>query len=1025
MSSNVRLSTWSSRGRWVVFVAALLFGTSAAGQSEPPPAAGGTDKDITESDPQAAAAREAEWLTNARQLTFEGRRAGEGYFSPDGREMVFQSEREPDNPFYQIYLMDLETGDVTRVSPGHGKTTCAWLHPQGTKLLFASTHEDPQARAKQQEELTLRAERKERRYAWDYDEHYELYAYDRASRAVMNLTKTRGYDAEGSYSPDGTLIAFTSNRRGYAEPLPEPQQQAFARDPAFLNDIYVMQADGSQVRRLTTEDGYDGGPFFAPDGRRLCWRRFAPDGVRAEIMTMNSDGSDPRQLTRLGAMSWAPFYHPSNQYLIFTTNRHGFGNFELYLVDVAGKATPVRVTHTAGFDGLPAFTPDGKRLAWTSNRTAAKQSQLFIADWNHRRALEALGLAAAADEEQTAPARQAAAEAARQTAADFAPQDVRRHVDYLCRPELEGRLTGTTGERLATAYVAACLDQLGLQPAGDRGSWFQAFEFTSGVALGDKNTLAWDQKPYTVKEDWLPLSFSQPGRVAAAPVVCAGYGIVAPQDNGQDAYDSYVHLSVAGKWVLVFRYLPDGIPSERRQHLARYASLRYKAMLARDKGARGLILVSGPNAQVKQQLVPLDFDGTLAGAGVPVLCVTDRVAEQWFVAARKPLKEWQDKLDSGAPQMGFDLPGVQLQATIDIQQVKRSGRNVLGRLAAGTQASAEVVVVGAHVDHIGKGPTSSSLARADEKAGIHFGADDNASGVAAVLEIAQYLADQQARGRLPLRRDMLFAAWSGEELGLIGSSHFVKTVVGHQGAAVPPPAAVAGTAGHGAAAKETPLHPAIAAYLNLDMVGRLDQRLLLHGVGSSSVWRSEIEQRNAPVGLPVVLQDDSYLPSDSNAFVLRGVPILSAFTGTHSEYHTPRDVPDTLNYDGAARIARLMGLIARSVATREAAPDFIPQTRPKAGPQRAGLRAFLGTIPDYAESGVKGVKLSGVVAGGPAAKAGLQGGDVIVELAGKRIDNIYDYTYAIEALKIGQPVKIVVQRNDQRLTLEVTPGSRE
>jgi C-terminal processing protease CtpA/Prc len=209
------------------------------------------------------------------------------------------------------------------------------------------------------------------------------------------------------------------------------------------------------------------------------------------------------------------------------------------------------------------------------------------------------------------------------------------------------------------------------------------------------------------------------------------------------------------------------------------------------------------------------------------------------------------------------------------------------------------------------------------------------------------------------------------------------------------------------------------------MVGRLDKKLILQGVGSSAIWRGEIERRNVPVGLPIALQDDSYLPTDANAFYLRGVPILSAFTGSHSEYHTPRDKPETLNYEGAAKVSRLMGLIIRSLAARDAPPDYVVQTPPKSGTARAGLRAYLGTIPDYAEGDVKGVKLSGVAATGPAAKAGVKGGDVIVELAGKKIDNIYDYTYAIEALKIGQPVKMVVQRGTERVELTVTPGSRD
>jgi hypothetical protein len=356
--------------------------------------------------------------------------------------------------------------------------------------------------------------------------------------------------------------------------------------------------------------------------------------------------------------------------------------------------------------------------------------------------------------------------------------------------------------------------------------------------------------------------------------------------------------------------------------------------------------------------------------------------------------------------------------------MRRTGRNVLGRLAAGDQPSPQAIIVGAHVDHLGKGLSSSSLARDGEQGGIHFGADDNASGVAAMLEIAQYLADQKTRGALPLRRDILLAGWSGEELGLLGSSQFVKTYP-HRTSQAAPAAEVAKPQAHGASPNGESLYPAIAACLNMDMVGRLDKRLILQGIGSSGLWRGEIERRNAALGLPVVLQDDSYLPTDANVFFLRGVPILSAFTGSHSEYHTPRDTPDTLNYDGAAKIARLMGLMARALATRETPPDFVPQAGPKPGERRAGLRAYLGTIPDYAESDVKGVKLSGAAANGPAAKAGVKGGDVIVELAGKKIENIYDYTYAIEALKIGQPVKLVVQRGAERLTLEVTPGSRE
>lgn len=989
-----------------------LFVTAIAARSVAQPA------NDTDNGAVSAFQQESTFLANIRQLTFEGRRAGEGYFSRDGSKLVFQSERKDGNPFFQIYWMDLETGDTERVSPGIGKTTCAWIHPNGRKVLFASTHEDPRAEAKQQDELKMREAGEERRYSWDYDEYYDIYEFTPGGGEYKNLTQTVGYDAEGSWSPDGSLIAFASNRQAYRRNLLAEEREHFERDPAFMMDIYIMNADGSNVRQLTDAPGYDGGPFFSPDGNRICWRRFSEDGATAEIMTMNVDGSDQGQLTSLGAMSWAPFYHPSGEYLVFTTNRHGFANFELYLVDRQGAREPLRVTYTNGFDGLPSFSPDGRQLAWTSNRTANRQSQIFLANWDHLAALDHLkGKASPADPELAADAADAATtatESARQTTAEFSPQDILRHVDYLCRPELQGRLTGTKGEKLATAYVAAYMHHVGLAPAGDDGTFFQEFEFTAGVALGDNNLLRVNREEFNVDAGWRPVSFSATGDVEPAPLVFAGYGIVAPSTANEDEYDSYIHLDVKDKWVLVFRYLPEDITPRRRQHLSRHASLRYKAMVARDKGAKGLIVVTGPSAKVNEQLIPLQFDGSLSGTSLPVISVTDEFAAQWLKNTGKNLKNIQDELDSGALKMGFEVEGLELSSRIDIEKISQSGRNVLGRLQIAEKPAEQAVLVGAHIDHLGKGAGSSSLARNDEKDQIHFGADDNASGVAAMLEIAEYLVRQNEAGSLSAERDIIFAAWSGEELGLIGSSHFANRFAekkSHHGQ----PDAVTNNA----------LYPKIAACLNLDMVGRLDEKLILQGVGSSDVWRSEIERRNAPIGLALTIQDDSYLPTDASTFFTKGVPILSAFTGTHDEYHTPRDTPEKLNYEGAAQVARLMALITRSLAMREEPPEFIPQLAHENLGQRANLRAYLGTVPDYAGDEVQGLRLSGVAANGPAASAGLTGGDVIVELAGRKIENIYDYTYAIEALKIGEPVNVSVLRDEKRIELEITPGSRD
>ena len=339
------------------------------------------------------------FLERPRQLTYEGARAGEGYFSPDGTKLVFQSEREAGNPFYQIYELDLETGDARRISPGHGKTTCAYYRADGGDILYASTHHDPQSAALQKAELDFRASGQERRYSWDYDPEMELYAL-KPDGSTERLTLVAGYDAEGSYSPDGKWIVFASNREIYAREPTAKEREILEQNPAFFAEIYLMPAAGGMARRLTEADGYDGGPFFTPDGKRIIWRRFDGEGLIADLWTMNLDGGDARRITDFESMSWAPYPHPSGDYFIFTTNKHGFENFELFIVDTRGLRQPVRVTFTEGFDGLPVFSPDGRRLAWTSGRGSGDGAQLWMARWDHAAASEALKQAPLREEEK-------------------------------------------------------------------------------------------------------------------------------------------------------------------------------------------------------------------------------------------------------------------------------------------------------------------------------------------------------------------------------------------------------------------------------------------------------------------------------------------------------------------------------------------------------------------------------------------------------------------------------------------------
>src|SRR6266404_3881930 len=584
-----------------------------------------------------AASGESQFLTEIRQLIFEGKRSGEGYFSPDGQSLIFQSERQPENPFYQIYQLDFGTGDTHLVSPGIGKTTCAFFRPGADEVLFASTHQDLEARAKMKAELDFRASGQQRRYAWDYDDEMEIWSARRDGSHVKRLTNSKGYDAEASYSSDGKLIVFSSNRHAYSEKLSEQDRKRFQQDKSYFCEIYLMNADGSNIRRLTHTPGYDGGPFFSPDGQRILWRRFEENGLIANVFTMKLDGSDVRQLTDFGCMSWAPYFHPSGAYVIFTANKLGFDNFELFLVDAGGTREPVRVTFTDGFDGLPVFSPDGQKLCWTTGRTTDQKSQLFLARWDHEAALKAL---------EAAPARSAPipkdpravsharvdtipASLAEETPSIGPREQLKAAVEFLASDALEGRETGTPGAQKAAAFLIEQLQRTRLNPVGS-GDYRLPFEFTAGVkTLPDKNqlTVSVSTEPaisFEPNKDFRPLSFTA-NDTMEGEVVFAGYGLSVASGSGP-GYNSYDNLDVSNKIVLVLRYVPEDVPPKRRQELNVYAGLRYKAMMARQRGAKALLVVTGPNSPNADQLSPLTFDTSLAGSGIIAASITEKVA---------------------------------------------------------------------------------------------------------------------------------------------------------------------------------------------------------------------------------------------------------------------------------------------------------------------------------------------------------------------------------------------------------------
>ena len=582
--------------------------------------------------------------------------------------------------------------------------------------------------------------------------------------------------------------------------------------------------------------------------------------------------------------------------------------------------------------------------------------------------------------------------------AQTTPVSTRAHVEVLASARLEGREAGSAGEREAAAYLAAQLVRIGARPLPGQPSMLSSFAFTAGSRDGGSSlsitTGAGQPVRFTGRDVVQALPFSDDASIAG-PVVFAGYGIVVPEAQNV-GYDSYAGLDVKDKVVVVLRYFPEDAEQKTRAILARYADLRYKAQAARQRGARALLVVTGPRSPNAGTTVPMSFDTALAGSGIPAASVNSAVAEA-LLAAAKPLVEVQRELDSGNPHVaGFEVVGVTVALSTKVERQTHTGTNVLAYLPATVpvpNGGKAWVAVGAHYDHLGRGASGNSLATQAEVGQPHLGADDNASGTASVLAIAEAIARKPERPR-----HLLVALWSGEEIGLVGSTAFVTSA--------PVPAGE------------------IAAYLNFDMVGRMrDNKLAVQATGSSPRWAPLLERVNLVAGFDLAVQPDPYQPTDVATFNQASVPSLSFTTGAHADYHKPTDTADKINYEDLDRIVEMATDIASRVMDEVEAPAFAKVEPSATTPNRTGLRVYTGTVPDYT-SAAKGLLLSGVVAGGPAEQAGLKQGDIIVEIAGQSIANIYDYTYALELLKIGQPTTLVYERAGERRQTTLTPSAR-
>ena len=579
-----------------------------------------------------------------------------------------------------------------------------------------------------------------------------------------------------------------------------------------------------------------------------------------------------------------------------------------------------------------------------------------------------------------------------QTPAPATATGTRAYVETLASDRFAGREAGSTGEQQAGDYIAAQLARIGARPLPGRQDVFMSFDFTAGSRDGGSQLSSGSQR-FSAPADVVALSFSDDGTVSA-PAVFAGYGIVVPEAQNF-GYDSYATLDVKDKAVVVLRYFPEDADKETKSILARYSDLRYKALAARQRGAKALLVVTGPRSPNAGQTVPITFDTALAGSGIPAASISGKAAAALF--GSRSIESVQKELDSGNPHVaGFALDGVTVELSTKLVREKRTARNVVAFLPATspvTGVEKPWIVVGAHYDHLGLGRNGNSLASGADVGKPHVGADDNASGSAAVLAVAEAFAHRPMR-----RRNLVVALWSAEEIGLIGSNTFVNA----------PP---------------IPLNQ-VAAYFNFDMVGRMqDNKLAVQATGSSTTWASLIERANVAAGFNLNLQPDPYQPTDVATFNQASVPSLNFTTGAHLDYHKPSDTPDKINYEDLDRIAEFATTIAARLMESDQAPQFVKVEQSSQTVNRTGVRVFTGTVPDYAAD-AKGLLLSGVIGGGPAEQAGLQKGDVIIEIAGQTIANIYDYTYALELLKIGEPVKVVYIRGSERRETTLTPAAR-
>ena len=577
--------------------------------------------------------------------------------------------------------------------------------------------------------------------------------------------------------------------------------------------------------------------------------------------------------------------------------------------------------------------------------------------------------------------------------------ELEAHVRALSSDQMEGRGVGTEGLDRAADYIATGFASAGLTPAGEE-AFMQPFDVTVGAVLGapEEQHLTIGAETFEFGKQWRPFAFSQTGEVTAK-LAFVGYGVRAPDLN----YDDYQGIDVAGRVVVVLRHRParhrEGSPFASKD-AARFADLRYKAFAARSMGAVGLIVVNDPATYADaDDDVPYTF-GSGSEGHIPAVHLTWRDGGARLAAIGLDLAAAQRGIDE-KPAPASRLLDVEATLRVGIQRSRARVRNVVGLLLPeGMQDPAEadeVIVVGAHYDHLGRGGEGSLAPDSKE---VHNGADDNASGTAMLMELAQALGSRRAS----LRRPIYFVAFTGEEIGLRGSEHWVT---------------------------HAPVEPErIAAMVNFDMVGRLrGDKLYVGGVGTAVEFERLVEEASAGQGLKIAVGRDGFGPSDHSAFYGRKIPVLFLFTGAHDEYHTPSDDADLVNFAGMATVGAFAFRAIYYLAASPSRPFYTQADRRREGDSGGaggrGYGAYLGTVPSFAEYEGEGVVLQGVRGGSPAELAGIRGGDILVGMDDRAIDDLYEFTYALRERKTGDRVVVKVLRDGKELSFEAVLGERK